>query len=289
MRLVISLVLFAAFVHPVKAQEWQHNHPQFDPTGKVTLGTLSGVTSQLSNINQQGLQSSASPVILNISSIRKSVPDFAVSAGGSIVAFFAGAGFVEFTPTEFNHKYRYTSDTSVKSTAVTMAMTVSGTAAPGMSNICSPLRVDSNHPGQITNIETGVSPCSVAFRVDGLDYYSTHQIRCDVYTCEQAIRGDILLNGRSIASSIGIQQYFGSVDDLYGYELGMDTFHTIRFMYLDRIPNFYLVNTSVRLNPRTQSVFFAKHNNDTYWRMADMGGFNAVFFDISEQPILPPP
>ena len=49
------------------AAEWQHTNPDFDRTGQVTLKTLTGVTSQLSNTGQQGLQSSASPTVLSIS------------------------------------------------------------------------------------------------------------------------------------------------------------------------------------------------------------------------------
>ena len=49
------------------AAEWQHTSPNFDRTGQVTLKTLSGVTSQLSNTGQQGLQSSASPTVLSVS------------------------------------------------------------------------------------------------------------------------------------------------------------------------------------------------------------------------------
>ena len=62
------LAIFLCAAGHTAAAEWQHTNPDFDRTGQVTLKTLSGVTSQLSNSGQQGLQSSASPTVLSINS-----------------------------------------------------------------------------------------------------------------------------------------------------------------------------------------------------------------------------
>ena len=72
-HLFLATSLYAA--GHTAAAEWQHTNPNFDRTGQVTLKTLTGVTSQLSNTGQQGLQSSASPTVLS------------VAAGGSDFSF----------------------------------------------------------------------------------------------------------------------------------------------------------------------------------------------------------
>ena len=98
-----------------------------------------------------------------------------------------------------------------------------------------------------------------------------------------------MLDGRSIAVSIGNTQYSGSADELYGYDLSQDLYHEIRYTYFDLMPDFYAATTTVRANPYTQTIYFVKHNGDLYWRAAQNSVANVLYYDISELPVLPPP
>jgi hypothetical protein len=279
---LVSLCSFGAL-----STEWQHENPNFDRTGQVTIKSLAGVTSQLVNTGQQGLQSSASPTVLNISMGGKKVPHFAVLSGSKVWAFFDGAGFVEYTQGEFNTVFNYTSDLNKITSGVVASLTVSGEASPGMSNRCSAVQMVGSHPQGYSLVSSSQSPCSMTFKVGELHYDSSHRIWCDGYMCSTNSRGDIMFDGRSIATSVGNTFYSGSSEDLYGTELSQEFYHAIGYTYFDRIPEFYSATTSVRANPYTQSIFVVKHNGDTYWRAAQTGSINALYYDISEAS--PPP
>ena len=91
------------------AAEWQHTNPDFDRTGQVTLKTLTGVTSQLSNTGQQGLQSSASPTVLSIS-MQGATPRDAISIGEHVYSFNGDGGFTVNSLHSFKSKYSFTTN-----------------------------------------------------------------------------------------------------------------------------------------------------------------------------------
>jgi hypothetical protein len=91
------------------AQEWQHENPDFDATGKVTIKSLAGVTSQLINSGQQGLQSSASPVVLNVGGGGSYEFDigFALQSGEYLVRETNLNNWLKFTKADFTKQFKF--------------------------------------------------------------------------------------------------------------------------------------------------------------------------------------
>jgi hypothetical protein len=99
---LISLCSFGAI-----CTEWQHENPNFDRTGQVTIKSLAGVTNQLVNTGQQGLQSSASPTVLNIVS-GSSKPLFGLRRGTVYQVYIEGLGLIDVDGAKLSSKYTFT-------------------------------------------------------------------------------------------------------------------------------------------------------------------------------------
>ena len=104
------------------AAEWQHTNPGFDRTGQVTLKTLSGVTSQLSNTGQQGLQSSASPTVLNVVNNGRT-PLFALKIAGQWYYWLEGVGLAATSLTTIQRQQPQWTKTDVLSASPTETVT----------------------------------------------------------------------------------------------------------------------------------------------------------------------
>lgn len=89
--------------------EWQHDNPDFDRSGQITIKNMAGVTSILSNNGQQGLQSSASPTVLSV--ITGSKPLFGIRRGSTYQVYIDDLGMIDVAESVLREKYSF-SETS---------------------------------------------------------------------------------------------------------------------------------------------------------------------------------
>lgn len=107
----LFLLFCSCFIsnYAVSSGEWQHDNPNFDRSGQVTIKNLAGVSTSLSNNGQQGLQSSASPVVLYAASGGDYEFDmgFLLSSGEYLVREVNLSNWLKFTKSDFESQFTY--------------------------------------------------------------------------------------------------------------------------------------------------------------------------------------
>jgi hypothetical protein len=169
-HLFLAITLCAA--GHTAAAEWQHNNPDFDRTGQVTLKTLSGATSQLSNTGQQGLQSSASPSVLFVSGGGDYEFDmgFLLQSGDYLVREVNLKNWLKFNKADFESQFTVELVTPLNALSENTATRTSATFSASGS-------------GSATSKENGVGSANVSCSLAGKSDSSSgdHNVSVSVY------------------------------------------------------------------------------------------------------------
>ena len=301
------------------AAEWQHTNPDFDRTGQVTLKTLSGVTSQLSNTGQQGLQSSASPTVLSINT--SGVVDIPAAAlmfvlwnnGGSsadathIYAYFPGKGFSFFNKSEFDAIYSYQTAPAAQETYKYTSL-INSAVPPGWdsSSIVSPVwtcagpfvsesNSDSNHSSNCWNGTLHMEDTDVTLSVtNGMTFARYSSTGCYL---TQYIK---LSSERGVAEQVNLGGYVSCTNSQIDTHVSITKYVTDdRGLVLLQTPGWRIVQNgqfgNYMYNRGTGMKLIASLNGgaESLDLPVELGSSNQVISSILQvkniQSILPPP
>lgn len=165
---LLSLCSFGA-----ACTEWQHQNPNFDRTGQVTIKSLAGVTSQLVNTGQQGLQSSASPTVLSVAGGGNyQWTDGLLLSDGFYYVYEEELGiYVRYSPEQFVERFTATEENVITIPFLTTKYGI---------NFRMVTRFDCGNSAWASNNSCSITTCDVTF--DEAFYVTTGADSCYVYS-----------------------------------------------------------------------------------------------------------